>query len=207
VSPTWWSKNADAHVVVGELFVSMAEASYVAERVGSVPSYANKLTDALRMFQVVKTPLQQQSSFCGAHGDAGGDYHQRCDFGPDDHRAIPAHPYRCRLGGVSGQVPYGLFSLVALAYATGAAGIAKRRALVQQTNAIESLSNVDVLCMDKTGTLTANRMQLHDVALAGDAGGDCACASTAIGVFARSGWAPGDATSDASTRRPCPQRL
>jgi cation-transporting ATPase E len=34
---------------------------------------------------------------------------------------------------------------------------------VQQVNAIESLSNVDVLCLDKTGTLTANRLVLHAV--------------------------------------------
>jgi cation-transporting ATPase E len=33
--------------------------------------------------------------------------------------------------------------------------------VVQQVNAVESLSNVDVLCMDKTGTLTANRLSLH----------------------------------------------
>jgi cation-transporting ATPase E len=41
--------------------------------------------------------------------------------------------------------------------------IASRGALVQQANAIESLSNVDVLCLDKTGTLTTNRIQLHAV--------------------------------------------
>ena len=46
---------------------------------------------------------------------------------------------------LSGQVPYGLFFLVALAYAVGAAGIAKRGALVQQTNAVESLSNVGMI--------------------------------------------------------------
>ena len=30
--------------------------------------------------------------------------------------------------------------------------------MVQQINAVESLSNIDVLCMDKTGTLTTNRL-------------------------------------------------
>ena len=34
-------------------------------------------------------------------------------------------------------------------------------ALVQQANAIESLSNVDVLCLDKTGTLTANKLAVE----------------------------------------------
>ena len=59
---------------------------------------------------------------------------------------------------LSGQVPYGLFLMIVVAYALGASTIAKQGALVQQVNAIESLSNIDVLCMDKTGTLTANRL-------------------------------------------------
>ena len=36
-------------------------------------------------------------------------------------------------------------------------------ALVQQSNAIESLSHIDVLCLDKTGTLTANRLQVAEI--------------------------------------------
>ena len=55
----------------------------------------------------------------------------------------------------------GLFYMIVVAYALGASTIARQGALVQQVNAIESLSNIDVLCMDKTGTLTANRLLLH----------------------------------------------
>jgi cation-transporting ATPase E len=84
---------------------------------------------------------------------------------------------------LSGEVPYGLF-FCGLAYASGAAGIAKRGALVQQTNAIESLSNIDVLCMDKTGTLTANRMQLHAVLPL--SGQDEAKVRAAVGAFVHS---------------------
>jgi cation-transporting P-type ATPase E len=85
---------------------------------------------------------------------------------------------------LSGQVPYGLFFLIALAYAVGAAGIAKRGALVQQTNAVESLSNVNVLCMDKTGTLTANRLLFHAVQPL--AAVDEATIRLRLGTFARS---------------------
>ena len=45
----------------------------------------------------------------------------------------------------------------------------KYGALVQQANAIESLSNVNVLCLDKTGTLTANRLQVNAVIRSGSA--------------------------------------
>ena len=64
---------------------------------------------------------------------------------------------------LSGLVPYGLFFLVAVAYTVGAARSAGRGALVQQVNAVESLSNVDVVCTDKTGTLTTGRLSLTEV--------------------------------------------
>ena len=59
---------------------------------------------------------------------------------------------------LSGLVPYGLFFLVAVAYTVGAAKSAGRGALVQRVNAVESVSNVDVVCTDKTGTLTTGRL-------------------------------------------------
>ena len=64
---------------------------------------------------------------------------------------------------IASLVPNGLFLSIAVAYAIGAVRIIRFGALVQQSNAIESLSNVDVLCMDKTGTLTANRLQVNSV--------------------------------------------
>lgn len=61
---------------------------------------------------------------------------------------------------VAGLVPNGLFLSIAVAYALGAVRILRFGALVQQANAIESLSHVDILCLDKTGTLTANRLRV-----------------------------------------------
>jgi len=60
-------------------------------------------------------------------------------------------------------IPNGLILSIALAYALGAVRMAGKGALVQQGNAIESISNVDVLCTDKTGTLTTNTIRYHDV--------------------------------------------
>jgi cation-transporting ATPase E len=64
---------------------------------------------------------------------------------------------------LAGLVPYGLFFLVAVAYVRGAARIAQRGALVQQVNAVESLSHVDVVCTDKTGTLTTGRLTVSEI--------------------------------------------
>ena len=62
---------------------------------------------------------------------------------------------------IIGLVPNGLFLSISVAYALGAVRIAGQGALVQQANSVESLSNVDVLCMDKTGTLTTNALRLE----------------------------------------------
>ncbi|NMO90703.1 HAD-IC family P-type ATPase [Actinomycetospora sp. TBRC 11914] len=94
---------------------------------------------------------------------------------------------------LSGLVPYGLFFLIAVAYAVGAARIAGRGALVQQTNAVEALSRVDVICTDKTGTLTSGRLSLVGVAPAdGVAEED---ARTLLGTFARSVRSPNATTA------------
>jgi cation-transporting ATPase E len=58
-------------------------------------------------------------------------------------------------------VPNGLFLSISVAYALGAVRMAGKGVLVQKFNAIESLSHVDVLCTDKTGTLTANALAVE----------------------------------------------
>jgi cation-transporting ATPase E len=62
---------------------------------------------------------------------------------------------------VIGIVPNGLFLSISVAYALGALRMAGKGVLVQKFNAIESLSHVDVLCTDKTGTLTANMLAVE----------------------------------------------
>lgn len=89
---------------------------------------------------------------------------------------------------LSGLVPYGLFFLVTVAYTAGAARTSGRGALVQQVNAVESISNVDVVCTDKTGTLTTGRLTLTDVHPVGALGADEAAAL--LGSMARSTTAP-----------------
>ena len=64
---------------------------------------------------------------------------------------------------IAGLVPAGLYLAITLAYALGSVRLAGENAVIQQANAIESLSNVDILCLDKTGTLTTNRIDFVDV--------------------------------------------
>jgi cation-transporting ATPase E len=64
-------------------------------------------------------------------------------------------------------VPEGLILLASVTYAVAALRMSGRGALVQQLNAVESLASVDVLCVDKTGTLTEPRLQVRSVVPAG----------------------------------------
>jgi cation-transporting P-type ATPase E len=68
-----------------------------------------------------------------------------------------------RAAVVAGLIPAGLLIAITLSYATGAIRMLGQNILIQQTNAVESLSNVDVLCLDKTGTLTTNQIELKTV--------------------------------------------
>ncbi|EXJ91960.1 plasma membrane ATPase [Capronia epimyces CBS 606.96] len=59
-------------------------------------------------------------------------------------------------------VPVGLPAVVTTTMAVGAAYLAKKKAIVQKLSAIESLAGVEILCTDKTGTLTKNKLSLHE---------------------------------------------
>jgi cation-transporting P-type ATPase E len=68
-----------------------------------------------------------------------------------------------RAAVVAGLVPAGLLLAITLAYGLGAVRMVGQDVLIQQANAVESLSNVDTLCLDKTGTLTTNQLQLGEL--------------------------------------------
>ena len=60
-------------------------------------------------------------------------------------------------------VPEGLILLTSLTFAVAALRMARRGALAQQLNAIESLASVDLVCLDKTGTLTESSLRVLEL--------------------------------------------
>ncbi|HKK36482.1 MAG TPA: cation-transporting P-type ATPase [Paracoccaceae bacterium] len=64
-------------------------------------------------------------------------------------------------------VPEGLPIVASVALARGMWRLARRQALIRKLSAVETLGATNVICVDKTGTLTLNRMTLHRLALAG----------------------------------------
>jgi sodium/potassium-transporting ATPase subunit alpha len=71
------------------------------------------------------------------------------------------------IGMIVANVPEGLLPTVTLALAMGARRMAKRRALIRHLPAVETLGSATVICTDKTGTLTQNRMAVRRLFLGG----------------------------------------
>ena len=166
---------------------------FEAQKVGA-ESFANQLTATARHFQVTQTPLQQKINFVVRLVMLVVAVMSIIILVEAVLEGLPTVRLVQVAAVLSGQVPYGLFLMIVVAYALGASAIAKQGALVQQVNAIESLSNVDVLCTDKTGTLTANRLLFQAIY---PLNGDTVEVVTAqLGDFGRSA-STGNLTSEA----------
>lgn len=67
------------------------------------------------------------------------------------------------VAAVLGMIPEGLVLLTSIALTLGAMTLARKKTLVQELYCIETLARVDILCLDKTGTITEGTMKVEDV--------------------------------------------
>jgi cation-transporting ATPase E len=140
-------------------FVLSGRVVYEAQKVGK-ESFANKLAQSARTFTRELTPLQREVNltvrvllllvlFFGV-------------LIIDNHNLTILESVQAA-SVVFGLAPSSLFLMIVVTYALGAVRIVDKGALVQKSNAVESLCHVDVLCLDKTGTLTANKIRLNEI--------------------------------------------
>lgn len=70
---------------------------------------------------------------------------------------------RSMVAAVIGMIPEGLFLIASTTMAVSAMRLAYQKVLIHDMKCIETLARVDVLCVDKTGTITENAMQVNSV--------------------------------------------
>jgi cation-transporting ATPase E len=155
------SKRAGRAVYSGSFCVT-GTACYQAVQVGA-KTVANKLTVGARAFRRIYTPLQHDINvFIQAILLVALFFELLLLIDALFSNFILVQSVKMAVV-IFGIVPKGLILAISVAYALGAVRIIGKGALVQQANAVESLSNVDTLCLDKTGTLTTNNMTLDKI--------------------------------------------
>lgn len=109
------------------------------------------------------------------------------------------------VGGIVPMIPEGLVLLTSVAFAVGVIRLGRKQCLVQELPAIEGLARVDVVCLDKTGTLTEGGMDVTEVRLLNGAGAQEAYVHTVLGALGESDPRPNaslQAIKDAHPARP-----
>ena len=136
-------------------FVVAGVGTFRARKVGE-EAYARRLASEARRFTVVRSELRDGINLilrvityvmvpAGALLFVG----QMKAFDNSLAQAIPG-----TVAGLVGMVPEGLVLLTSVAFAVSAITLGRRNVLVQELPAVEGLARVDVICLDKTGTLT-----------------------------------------------------
>ncbi len=155
---------------------------YEAARVG-LDSFANKLTAKASVFKRELTPLQRQVLQIVRVLLIVVIVFEILVWSRNIIAAVPFVESVRNSTVILALIPNGLVLSIALTYALGAVRLLGKDMLVQQFNAVESLSNVDVLCTDKTGTLTSGVIKFEEVL---PLGADEARVARLIGAFAAS---------------------
>jgi cation-transporting P-type ATPase E len=179
--------RAQGEQVRSGAFVAEGSGSYAVQAVGE-QSFAARIVGQARSFRHPRSPLEEAVNrllyalvvlMVGLGAVLGFSlYHRHAST----HTAVSTS-----VAGVVSLVPEGLIVLVSLTYAVACVRMARRGVLAQQLNAIESLASVDVICVDKTGTLTESALRVAALQPApgvaeqelADAVGRCAASASA----------------------------
>ncbi|MCE7008642.1 HAD-IC family P-type ATPase [Kibdelosporangium philippinense] len=150
--------------VLSGSFVVAGGGAYRATKVGR-DAYAAKLAEEASKFTLVKSELRSGIdkilkfiTFLLIPAGALTIYNQLFNVNESLADAL-----RGMVAALVPMVPEGLILMTSVAFAVGVVRLGQRQCLVQELPAIEGLARVDVVCADKTGTLTENGMRLSEV--------------------------------------------
>ena len=134
-------------------------------------AYAVKLAEEAKRFTLTRSELRAGIDRILVLGDLGDRARGGVLF---ISQLRSTHGWRQAISGaVAGtvaMVPEGLILLMTIAFAAAVLRLAQRRVLVQELPAVEGLARVDVLCIDKTGTLTEGKLVVTSVSPVGGLG-------------------------------------
>ena len=157
--------------VMSGSFVVAGSGRCRATKVGA-DSYARKLASQARRFQVVSSELidginriLRVITYVMIPAGTFLYVSQLRVFGSFG-RAVPG-----TVAGLVGMVPEGLILLTSVAFAVSVVTLGRRNVLVQELPAVEGLARVDVVCLDKTGTLTEGKLVFNRLEVLGSQGG------------------------------------
>ncbi|MFM7151769.1 MAG: cation-translocating P-type ATPase [Gemmataceae bacterium] len=152
--------------VLSGSFCVTGDGYYRAEKVGA-NSFVQRTTTEARNYRYTASPLQSEVNrlirwltiiavgLCLAYI---GLYFVRGGFGIDE-------LVRMIAATITSMVPQGLVLMATLALLIGAMAMTRRGAVVNRLSAVEAMAGIDTLCMDKTGTLTTNLLQVAEIRL------------------------------------------
>ncbi|ALG06552.1 HAD-IC family P-type ATPase [Kibdelosporangium phytohabitans] len=150
--------------VLSGSFVVAGGGAYRATKVGA-DAYAAKLAEEASKFTLVKSELRSGIdkilkfiTYLLIPAGALTIYNQLFNVNKPLADAL-----RGMVAALVPMVPEGLILMTSIAFAVGVVRLGQRQCLVQELPAIEGLARVDVVCADKTGTLTENGMRLAEV--------------------------------------------
>ncbi|MCZ2108837.1 MAG: HAD-IC family P-type ATPase [Dehalococcoidia bacterium] len=144
-------------------FCTAGDCYYTAEQVG-VNAYAVRLTADARNLVRRSTPLQNQfNRILRVLLTATAVLAAMLLISYNVEERGVAEAIKATTATVTTVVPTGLLLGMTVAFAVGAVRVSRAGAIVQDINAVEALNYTDVICLDKTGTITANRLTLQEV--------------------------------------------
>ncbi|MBE2227222.1 MAG: HAD-IC family P-type ATPase [Ignavibacteria bacterium] len=153
-------KNGDE--VLSGSFCLSGNGFYKAEKVGD-NSYANEITKTAKKFKLNLSPLQVKLNFIVKVLFSTAIFLVILEIirNPDGFSDLD---FVRRISTVMlSLIPQGLVLMASVTFALGIYRISKIGAIIQKLNAIESFANVKIVCTDKTGTLTQNKLAVNRI--------------------------------------------
>jgi cation-transporting ATPase E len=155
-------KNVDDELLSGSIVTSRSALVKVI-RVGA-QTYSSKLVSEARAFSKVSSEIRRAlEKVIVWISWALGPVILIVVYGQLQATSIWEEAVVSSIASVISMVPQGLVLIVSIAFAIAATRLANRKVLLQELAAVEGLARVDVVCIDKTGTLTGSAMVLDQV--------------------------------------------